>query len=91
MLIYILKSSACLAIFMIFYKLILEKTSAHKLKRFYLLSALGLAFVIPFVTFVEYVEPVISELQMVSTTNNFMISDNAIIEEKINYLPIILG
>ena len=90
MLIYLLKSSACLAIFMIFYKLILEKTSAHKLKRFYLLSALGLAFVIPFMTFIEYVEPVISELQLASTTNDFMISDTAIIEEKVNYLPGIL-
>ncbi|WP_431133770.1 M56 family metallopeptidase [Psychroserpens mesophilus] len=61
MLIYLLKSSACLALFMIFYKLLLEKTSVHTLKRFYLISVLILAFTIPSLTFIEYIEPVIAD------------------------------
>lgn len=56
MLIYILKFSACLAIFLLFYKLFLEKESIHEFKRFYLIGALGLAFIIPLITFTEFVE-----------------------------------
>ena len=58
MLIYILKSSACLALLMLFYKAALEKTSAHTFKRFYLLAAIAIAFIIPSITFVTYVAPV---------------------------------
>ena len=55
MLIYIIKSSACLAIFLVIYKLFLEKESVHHFKRFYLLSSIGLAFAIPLLTFTQYV------------------------------------
>ncbi|WP_197022163.1 M56 family metallopeptidase [Sediminibacter sp. Hel_I_10] len=58
MLIYILKSSACLALLMLFYKAALEKTSAHTFKRFYLLASIAIAFIIPSITFVTYVAPV---------------------------------
>ncbi|MGB5420448.1 M56 family metallopeptidase [Algibacter sp.] len=56
MLLFLLKSSACLAAFMLFYKLCLEKTSAHTFKRFYLIGALIISIGIPFITFTEYVE-----------------------------------
>lgn len=56
MLILILKSSACLAILMIFYKLLLEKTSAHTFKRFYLIGIILISIGIPFITFTEYIE-----------------------------------
>lgn len=56
MLIYILKYSCCLAIFLAFYKLALEKTSIHRFKRFFLLFALIVAAVIPLMTFTNYVE-----------------------------------
>ncbi|MGK0378227.1 MAG: hypothetical protein ACJA1Z_002039, partial [Patiriisocius sp.] len=36
---YLLKSAACLGVFFIFYKAILENTSIHTSKRFYLLGA----------------------------------------------------
>jgi hypothetical protein len=54
---YLLKSAACLAILMAFYKLFLEKESFHKFKRFYLLASLLVSFAIPFITFIQYVEP----------------------------------
>ncbi|MEO9891660.1 M56 family metallopeptidase [Aurantibacter sp.] len=56
MLIYILKSAACLAILLLFYKLFLEKISMHVFKRFYLLGAILFAFVAPTVVFTEYIE-----------------------------------
>ncbi|WOD44604.1 M56 family metallopeptidase [Hwangdonia lutea] len=52
----ILKSSACLAVFILFYKLFLEKESVHHFKRFYLLGALLVSMVIPFITFTEYIQ-----------------------------------
>ncbi len=56
MLVYILKSSACLALFLLFYKIFLEREKMHVFKRFYLLMSLVLAFAIPSITFTEYVE-----------------------------------
>ena len=88
MLIYVLKCSACLAIFMAFYKLLLERSSAHKFKRFYLLAALVLALVIPSLTFIEYVAPI-----KYTESTDFLISDMSIIgtaTHDINYTPIIL-
>lgn len=55
MIIYILKVSACLAIFIAFYKLFLENENMHVFKRFYLLTAIALAFIIPSLLFKEYV------------------------------------
>ena len=56
MVVFLLKSSACLAVFLMFYKLLLEKERMHTFKRYYLLVALVLALTIPSITFVEYVE-----------------------------------
>ncbi len=56
MLIYILKSAACLAILLFFYKTFLEKENMHFFKRFYLLGSLVFALVIPTIVFTEYVE-----------------------------------
>jgi hypothetical protein len=75
---------------MIFYKLLLEKSSVHKFKRFYLLGALVFALVIPSLTFIEYIEPVIN-----GEFTSFVIPDFEIIETtpeviEVNYTPIIL-
>ncbi|WP_299532560.1 M56 family metallopeptidase [Ulvibacterium sp.] len=56
MLVYFLKSSACLAFFLLFYKIFLEREKIHVFKRFYLLISLVLAFGIPLITFTEYIE-----------------------------------
>ena len=56
MLEYLLKSGACLTILVLFYKLLLERESIHVFKRYYLLAALVLSFVIPLIVFTEYVE-----------------------------------
>lgn len=73
MLIYLLKSSACLGILLIFYKLALERENMHWHKRFYLLFALAISFIIPIITYNTYVEvtPSTSEL----TLNSLSISE----------------
>lgn len=58
MAVYLLKFSACLAVFMLFYVLLLEKQTMHRFKRYYLLLALTLALTTPLVTITRYVEPV---------------------------------
>ncbi len=86
--IYLLKSAAILAILFIFYKSVLENTSAHNFKRAYLLGSLLVSFLIPFITFTSYVEssPIIPNysegVSQMSYTE---------IEQTINYWPFILG
>lgn len=63
---YFMKSAACLAILLLFYKLLLEKENMHVFKRFYLLTSPVISVAIPAITFPEYV--------MISTeTSNFFI------------------
>jgi len=50
MIVYLLKTSACLGIFYFFYKIALEDTSGHKIKRFYLIASVAIALCIPLIT-----------------------------------------
>lgn len=54
--VYILKSAACLGILFLFYKLLLENTSLHTTKRFFLLGSLAISFIIPCITFTTYIQ-----------------------------------
>ena len=84
MLVYILKSSACLAVFLIFYKLFLEKENMHFFKRFYLIFSVIIALCIPFITFTQYLEasseiqPLINKSLILNSTAEY------------NYLPTVL-
>ncbi|NOY48641.1 MAG: M56 family metallopeptidase, partial [Chlorobi bacterium] len=89
MIIYILKFSTCLALFLVFYKLVLEKENMHVFKRFYLLGTLLLSIGIPLITFTYYVEP--SGEIFPQITQNIPLQKSAILlEPDIDYLPIIL-
>ena len=90
MLIYLLKFSACLAIFMAFYKICLERTSLHKFKRFFLLGSLVLALAIPALTFKEYVEPLATTSFEMTETITVNEAAEASAKVEINYLPIVL-
>jgi len=57
MLYYLLKSASCLLLFLAFYQLFLESLSYHTFKRFFLLLVLPASFLIPLVTFYEFLEP----------------------------------
>lgn len=91
MILYILKLSACLAIFMLFYKFFLEKESFHKFKRFYLLGTLLLAAIIPLITFTTYVEVAPLEMPVYNSeiaTPSY--GSELMLEEPVNYWPTIL-
>ncbi len=85
MVIFILKSTACLAIFLMFYKLLLENERMHTFKRYYLLTALVLSLIIPSFTFVEYVE-------VTPAFTTFTIANTVPETEKVqmNYWPLLL-
>ncbi len=63
---YLLNSAACLAILLLFYKLLLENETMHQFKRFYLLGSVFIAFVIPLIRFTTYVEVTPDSLQQFS-------------------------
>ncbi|ALM08793.1 hypothetical protein SB49_13965 [Sediminicola sp. YIK13] len=88
--IYLLKFSALLAIFLVFYKVFLEQATMHQFKRFYLLAAFLMAMGIPAITFTEYVlmEPqtLITEIAQASTLGQ----NSTLINEPITYFPYIL-
>ncbi len=90
MLVYVLKSAACLAILLAFYTFFMEKENMHTLKRFYLLGALVAALTIPFVTFVEYVEIVPSEIATMEVLEIPTVTSHVQKQTPIDYLPIAL-
>ncbi|WP_246136884.1 M56 family metallopeptidase [Gillisia hiemivivida] len=83
---YLLKSAACLAILLLFYKFLLEKENMHGFKRFYLLMSALVAIVIPLITIKTYVEPTSENL------NSFIYSSEVspeIVVESSDYFPYI--
>ncbi|TDU43086.1 beta-lactamase regulating signal transducer with metallopeptidase domain [Gelidibacter sediminis] len=84
---YLLKSAACLAIFMVFYKYVLEKENMHIFKRYYLLGTLVLAFTIPLVTFTQTIE-VITSPGINEATVHYV--ENTLQIEQTDYLALIL-
>lgn len=82
---YLLKSALCLLVFVTFYKLLLERTSLHTFKRFYLLSTTLLAFVIPLITF-RY-EVIVPNTDYVETSVASEVTDPNFL---LTYLPYIL-
>ena len=89
MVIYVLKSSACLATFFLFYKLFLEKENMHIFKRFYLLASLIAAYSIPLLTFTSYVLVSPNEEFSKITANDIFIG-MLVEENKTDYVAIIL-
>ncbi len=85
---YILKSVACLFVFFLFYKTVLEYTSLHTLKRFYLLGTIIFSIFIPFITFTSYVE--VSQTMAPVFEGGTITYISSEVETPINYLPIIL-
>ncbi|MFV9549925.1 M56 family metallopeptidase [Algibacter sp. PT7-4] len=89
MLLYLLKSSACLAIFMVFYKLLLEKTSAHTFKRFYLIGSILISISIPLITLTSYTDNLVTN-KMVSKNLNLIIAEAPETSYLLNYLPTVI-
>ncbi|PIB33632.1 hypothetical protein BFP78_05080 [Gaetbulibacter sp. 5U11] len=74
-----------------FYKIALEPLSVHKFKRVYLLVAVAIAAIIPFITFVKYVQPNFDNSSLIfDTSPTIPLDTNFKIVEETNYLSIIL-
>jgi len=87
----LLKSSVCLLVLLLFYKIALEPLSVHKFKRVYLLVAVAIAAIIPFITFVKYVQPNFDNSSLIfDTSPTIPLDTNFKIVEETNYLSIIL-
>ncbi|MBD3864073.1 M56 family metallopeptidase [Olleya marilimosa] len=87
----LLKSSVCLLVLLLFYKIALEPLSVHKFKRVYLLVAVAIAAIIPFITFVKYVQPNFDNSSLIfDTSPTIPLNTNFKIVEETNYLFIIL-
>ncbi len=94
MLVYILKSTACLAILFLFYKLFLEKENMHVFKRFYLLASLVIALTVPTIVFTEYVEVpaqnlTVTESQPITHTNEIINVPPALESDILDIAPIL--
>jgi len=89
MLDYLLKSGGCLLVLYLFYVLFLEKENMHVYKRIYLLSIVVVSFIIPLVTFTNYVEVVEQIRPMIASG---VVTEFPIIEEveQQNYLSTVL-
>lgn len=91
MFLYLIKSGTCLAIFLAFYKLFLERENMHTFKRFYLIGVLVAALGFPLITIVEYGSlPHIQQFQdeTGSTVQNAINTHNDI--DPMAYLPTFL-
>jgi hypothetical protein len=90
MIIYILKFSACLAIFLAFYKLFLERENMHQFKRFYLLGSILTSIAIPLIAFTTYIEPqpIVDGFNEIVPLSSELVS--ATTENPTNYVPIII-
>ena len=85
--VYLLKSAAILAILFVFYKLVLENTSIHTFKRFYLFGILVASILIPLITFTSYVKVSPVFYNFTERTPQITIPEAV---ESINYWPFVL-
>ena len=85
---FLITSTICLFTFLVVYHLFLEREKMHRFNRFYLLFSILISFVIPFVT-IEIIREIPQQLPQVEALESGM--QTVLMEEKINYLPWILG
>ncbi|NKI25273.1 hypothetical protein HCG49_01700 [Arenibacter sp. 6A1] len=87
---YLLKFSACLALLLLFYKLVLEKVHIHHFKRYYLLAAFVIAMGIPLITFTQYITVVAQPMANQPLIDHYGTLQQLATPEETNLLPIIL-
>lgn len=87
--IYLLKSTAILAILLLFYKLLLERQDMHVFNRFYLLAALGVAIAVPYISFVTTIEIPAQSVQ--AAVSDAAVSPAPPPAESLPYFKLLLG
>lgn len=95
---FLIESTICLAVFLFFYNLFLEREKIHQFNRVYLLLSIVISIVIPFLNFQIFkIVPVFQKLEPLKTvitssiiTENEIHQNSLLIEEKINFFPYLL-
>ena len=86
----LIKSTLCMLLLLVVYKLFLEKEKMHQFNRFFLLFSLVISLATPFVTIEVYEEistnPISHQMLVEETT---IAPSSIIIEQSVNYLPFI--
>ena len=91
MIVYVLKSSLCIALLWGFYALFLERENMHHFKRFYLIFSLLFAYTIPLLTFTYTTDVVgVQENLQQPVTYITQVKEMPSQESSINYLSTIL-
>ena len=92
---YLIKSSLCLLVLLVFYHLFLEKEKMHKFNRFYLLGSVLFSFFAPlFVIYVEATQIPVEIIQSIPLQDSFEIVESQptiIFEEKFDYSLLLYG
>ncbi len=83
LLVYIIKSSICLAVFYLFYRLLLSKETFHRINRIGLLSILLLSFIIPFIEFTVS-SPTELHNQFISIEDYIIMNHNTVITDSLD-------
>ncbi len=84
---FLLKSTLCLGLLFAVYSFLLEREKMHHFNRFFLLFSLVFSLAIPLITIPIYVE---TETIVIQNTIHTIQMPSVIIEEKTDYLPIVL-
>ena len=67
MVLYLLKSAACLALLLAFYHLVLEREKMHKFNRFFLLGSVLFSFLVPgFIIYIEAIPKMIASTHSIN-------------------------
>ena len=92
MIIYLIKSSILMAIVLLFHHLLFEKEKMHRFNRFYLLSGLLFAYIVPFIT-IGYTTPdqipIESPLQNITILN--VESEVVAVAKSVSLVPILIA
>jgi len=92
MIIYLIKSTICLALLLVFYHLVLEREKMHQFNRWYLLGITFFSLIVPF--FIYYVEVQQELLQVISLPAEGTLAQvigTPVIQEPTSYLSYIIG
>ena len=86
---FLITSTICLLVFLVFYHLVLEKEKTHRFNRFYLLFTIVISFLIPFITY-EIIEIIPVQASETVPLHEFENIPTATIVEKVNYISELL-
>ena len=85
----LIKSTVCLATFLVFYHLVLEREKMHHFNRFYLLISVVISLLIPFLTY-EIIETIPLQASESIFIPNLEPNQTIQVVETINYILILL-